>query len=153
MSDHNFMEATYDKFIFKVSVGCLYHPGECWVREDGNLLLVGITDFQQKVIGDVAFIEAFEIGTKIKQGDNVGILETIKTTLTLISPVSAEIAEVNAELEENAQLINTDPFGEGWIYKIKPSSWESEKPGLMEAKTYFPKMEEKIDKEMQKQGE
>jgi len=144
------MEATYEKFIFKVSVDCLYHPKECWVREDGSLLLVGITDFQQRIIGDVAFIEALEIGSKVKQGEKAGILETIKTTLTLISPVSGEIAEVNAELNENAQLINNDPFGEGWIYKIKPSSWENEKPGLMDAKTYFPKMEEKIQNEMQK---
>lgn len=149
MSDQ-FMESTYDKFIFKASVDCLYHPKECWVREDGNLLLVGITDFQQKVIGDVAFIEALEIGTKVKQGENAGILETIKTTLTLISPVSGEIVEVNGQLEDDPQLINNDPFSEGWIYKIKPSSWENEKPVLMDAKTYFPKMEENIRKEMQK---
>lgn len=150
MSDQKFMEATYDKFIFRASVDCLYHPEECWVREDGDLLLVGVTDFQQKVGGDIAFVETLEPREQIKQGESAGTLETIKTTLTVIAPVSGETVEVNGQLEDDPQLINTDPFGEGWIYKIKPSNWGSEKPGLMDAKTYFPKMEEKIRKEMQK---
>lgn len=150
MPENKYLETTYDKFIFRASVDCLYHPEECWVREDGGLLVVGVTDFQQKVGGDIAFVETLETGSEVKQGGGAGTLETIKTTLTVVSPVSGEISEVNSSLEDDPQLINTDPFGEGWLYKIKPSNWEGEKANLLDAQTYFPKMEEKIRREMEK---
>ena len=147
----DFMEATYDKFIFRVKKGYLYHSGECWAKEEGGLITVGLTDFLQKTAGDVAFLEAPEVGAEVVQGGEAGVIETIKTTVTLISPAGGVIREVNAALEDNPQLMNTDPYGEGWVFKLAPSDWEKDKKELMNDETYFPLMEEKIKKEMEKQ--
>lgn len=144
------METTHDKFLFRVKKGYLYHPGECWIREDGDLITVGITDFLQKTAGDVAFLELPEAGTEVAQGGNAGIIETIKTTVTIISPAGGVIRELNDILEENPQLINNDPYGEGWLFKLAPNNWEAEKNNLIKAEEYFPVMEEKIKKELEK---
>lgn len=144
------METTHDKFVFRVKKGYLYHPGECWIREDGDLITVGITDFLQKTAGDVAFLELPEAGTEVAQGGNAGIIETIKTTVTIISPAGGVMRESNDILEENPQLINNDPYGEGWLFKLAPNNWEAEKNNLIEAEEYFPVMEEKINKELGK---
>jgi glycine cleavage system H protein len=77
-------------------------------------------------------------------------METIKTTVALISPVGGTIQEVNGELDENPQLVNTDPYGVGWIFKVAPRNWEADRKSLLNAEAYFPKMEEKIKVEMAK---
>ena len=146
----DFMEVTYDKFLFTVKHGYLYHPEECWAKEDGNLITVGVTDFFQKTAGDVAFIELPEIGTEVTRGDEVGVIETIKITFSPISPVSGLIKEVNGGLGDNPQWVNNDPYGEGWLFKVVPSNWEADKKDLMDAEAYFPRMEGKIKEEMAK---
>ena len=146
----DFMEVTYDKFLFKVKPDYLYHPEESWAKEDGDLITVGVTDFFQKTAGDVAFIELPEIGAAVIRGDEVGVIETIKITVSPISPVSGLIKEVNTGLGDNPQWVNSDPYGEGWIFKAVPSSWEADKKDLMDAETYFPRMEGKIREEMAK---
>lgn len=148
--NQDFMEVTYDKFIFRVKRGYLYHSGECWAKEDGGLITVGLTDFLQKTAGDVAFWEAPEVGAEVAQGGDAGVIETIKTTIILTAPVGGVFREINAALEDNPQLINTDPYGEGWVFKLEPIDWEKDKATLMNAATYFPIMEEKIRKEMEK---
>lgn len=151
MSEAGYLEFTYDKFVFRVREDYLYHKDECWVRqEESGLVTVGITDFLQKTGGDVAFVELLEAGGEVKQGGEMGALETIKTTMALLAPVSGVIKEVNGILEDEPQQINLDPYGEGWIYKIEPADWAGEKQELMDAKTYFPLMEAKIKKEMEK---
>lgn len=147
----DFMEVTYDKFIFRVKKGYLYHSGECWAKEENGLVTVGLTDFLQKTAGDVAFLEPPEVGAEVAQGGEAGVIETIKTTVTLISPAGGVIREVNTALEDNPQLMNTDPYGEGWVFKLAPAGWEKDKKELMDDDTYFPIMEEKIKKEMEKQ--
>jgi glycine cleavage system H protein len=77
-------------------------------------------------------------------------METIKATVALISPVSGKIKEVNRGLDENPQLINTDLYGEGWLFKLAPGNWEADKKVLLDAEAYFPKMEAKIKEEMAK---
>lgn len=146
----DFMEVTYDKFTFRVMKNYLYHPEECWAKESGGLVLVGVSDFSQKVVGDVAFLELPEAGTELTPGGEAGTMETIKTTVSLISPVGGTIQEVNGELDENPQLVNTDPYGAGWIFKVAPGDWEADKKVLLDAEAYFPKMEAKIKEEMAK---
>jgi len=138
----DFLEVTHDKFLFKVKHGYLYHPEECWAKENGDLITVGVTDFFQKTAGDVAFVELPEIGTRVTRGDDVGVIETIKITVSPVSPVSGLIKEVNSGLGDNPQWVNDDPYGEGWLLKVVPSNWEAE--------TYFPRMEAKIKEEMAK---
>ena len=147
---HDIMQVTYDKFTFTVKRGYFYHSDECWAKEENGLIVVGLTDFLQITAGDVAFLEVPEVGTEVQQGGGVGTIETIKTTVTLISPVSGVVREVNGTLEADPQLINTDPYGEGWVLKIAPSDWEADQKELMDAETYFPIMEEKVKAQMEK---
>jgi glycine cleavage system H protein len=147
----DFLEVTHGKFIFRVKKDYLYHPDECWVKKDGELVTVGVTDFFQKTIGDVIFIELPETGTEVTKGDEAGTIETIKVNVTVISPISGTIKEVNGGLGDNPQRVNNDPYGEGWLFKMAPSDWEADKKELMEAQVYFSRMEEKITKEMAKE--
>lgn len=145
-----FLEVTRDKFIFRVETSYLYHPDESWVKNDRAIVTVGITDFFQRTVGDMIYIDLMEIGTKVAQGDEAGMIETIKVNVTVISPVSGTIKEVNGGLKDNPQWVNSDPYGTGWLYKITPNDWETDKKKLMEAQLYFSKMEEKIQSEMAK---
>ncbi len=145
-----FMEVTHDKFLFRVKPDFLYYPEESWVKEDGDLITVGVTDFFQKTAGDVVFIELPEVGTKVARGDEGGVIETIKVTVSPISPVSGVIREVNSGLGDNPQWVNNDPYGEGWIFKVAPSNWEADRKELLDAQAYFPRMEGKIKEEMAK---
>jgi glycine cleavage system H protein len=140
----DYKEVTYDKFTFKVDQSCLYHPNETWAREEDGLIVVGVTDFLQTNSGDVAFLEAPEVGTELTQGGEAGIIETIKTTIALVSPLSGTVAEVNPALADEPELINSDAYGAGWIMKIKPANWPVEKDKLLSPEAYFPIMEEKV---------
>ncbi len=146
-----FLEVTRDKFIFRVKTSYLYHPDECWVKNDAGLAIVGITDFFQRTVGDMIYMDLPEIGTKVAQGDEAGMIETIKVNVTVISPVGGTIKEINGMLKDNPQRVNSDPYGEGWLYRITPDNWESDAKGLLEARAYFSRMEEKIRKEMAKE--
>ncbi len=146
----DFLEVTFDKFVFRAKMGYFYHPEECWAAPERDLVKVGVTDFLQRTIGDLVFLKLPEAGDQIIRDGYAGSLETIKTTVDLFCPVSGRIAEVNSRLIDDPQPINSDPYGEGWLFKLVPTNWEVEKRNLMDAQTYFPKMEEKIKKEMPK---
>ena len=141
---NGFMEYGYDKFVFRVDQRCLYHDSELWIREEGGQFTVGATDFMQINAGDVAFLELPEAGMQITAGDEVGVIETIKTTVKLIAPISGVIKMVNTALEDEPELINSDAYGEGWIMKIEASNWESDREILLTAAQYYPVMEQKI---------
>jgi len=145
-----FLEAIYEKFIFKVKVGYLYSQEEFWANFQDGAASVGLTDFMQKAKGDVAFLETVEPGTVVKRGDEIGKIETIKATFGIISPVSGKVAEVNPEMDASPYLINHDPYGAGWIYRIEPSDPEGDKAQLMDAKEYFEAMKDKIAREAKK---
>ena len=148
--DDDFMEVTYDKFTFWVMKDYLYHPEECWAKEEGGLIKVGVTDYLQKIAGDVAFLELPEAGKEVSRDGGAGTMETIKTSIMLISPVGGIIKEVNSGIDENPQLVNTVPYGEGWLFRVEPNDWKEDKKLLMDAQTYFPRMKEKIKAEMSK---
>ena len=145
-----FLEATYDKFVFKVKDGCLYNRDDFWVAAKGSVATVGITDYLQKIKGDVAFLETVEPGAEVKQGQEIGKVETIKATFGIISPVTGKVAEVNTELEASPHLINQDPYGEGWIYRIELTDFEGDKGDLLNSGDYLDLMKENIAKEMKK---
>jgi len=148
MSETGYLEFAYDKFIFKVKEDYHYHQEECWAKQGADgLITVGITDYLQRHSGDVAFVELQEAGVEVKQGDEVGNMETIKTTITLIAPVSGVIKEVNGTLEDDPAPINLDPYGDGWIYKIEAANWDGEKQTLMDGQAYLPLMQEKVKQE------
>ncbi|MFA4916547.1 MAG: glycine cleavage system protein GcvH [Syntrophales bacterium] len=145
-----FLETAYDKFVFRVKVGYFYSKDDFWAKVDGNVAVVGVSDFLQKARGDVAFLETVEVGTEVRQGQELGKIETIKATFGILSPVSGKVIEVNSELEANSYLINEDPYGAGWIYKIEPTDFDSDKKELLQDEAYMELMKEKIAEEMKK---
>ncbi len=93
-----------------------------WVRDNGDgTATVGITDFAQSELGDIVFVELEPEGSEFEQDEVFGTVEAVKTVSELYSPVSGAITEVNEELEDDPELVNTDPYGKGWMVKIKMS--------------------------------
>ena len=90
-----------------------------WVKLEGDVATVGITDYAQRQLGDVVFIELPEAGTQVEQMKPFGVIEAVKAVSDLFSPITGEVTEVNSELQTQSNLINSDPYGEGWIVKIK----------------------------------
>ena len=90
-----------------------------WVRVEGDEVSIGITDFAQSELGDIIFVEFPDTGITINQKDTVGTLEAVKTVADIYSPVTGEVLEINDNLESNPELINEDPYQNGWILKIK----------------------------------
>ncbi len=90
-----------------------------WVRLKGDIAYVGITNFAQGELGDIVYVEIDTLNQKIEQGDVFGTVEAVKTVSDLFMPISGEIIEINQKLESEPQLVNNDPYGEGWVVKIK----------------------------------
>ena len=145
-----FLETRYDKFIFSVKTGYLYTRDDFWADVENSKAVVGVGDFLQKVKGDVVFLETIESGTTVKQGQEIGKIETIKATFGILSPVTGRVVEVNPELESSPNLINEEPYGAGWLYRIELENIETDKKNLLQADTYFELMKEKIAEEVTK---
>lgn len=146
-----FLAVTYDKFILRVDTSCLYHPEETWVKLEGELVVIGVTDFLQTNAGDIAFINLPQKGVQFSQNDEAGNIETIKTTVPIISPVSGMVEEVNQDLETKPELINTDVYGQGWILKIRPDNWAEESAKLLSPEAYFKILDEKLKNKLDHQ--
>lgn len=106
-----------------------------WARIEGDIATIGITDHAQSELGDIVFVSLPEIGDSVSQSDNVGTIEAVKTVAEIYSPLSGEVIEVNSSLEENAAIINEDPYQQGWILKIRLSD-VNEAAELMSAADY-----------------
>ena len=96
-----------------------YSKDHEWLELNDDIATVGITNYAQESLGDIVFIELPEIGRLVKSGDQIGVVESVKAASDLFSPVSGEIIEVNNELQNSPQLLNTDPENTGWYMKIK----------------------------------
>lgn len=106
-----------------------------WIRLEGEEAFVGITDYAQEQLGDIVFVDVPTEGETLEKGETFGSIEVVKTVSDLFLPVGGEILEVNPALEENPELVNKDPYGEGWIIKIKPTD-ASEADDLLDAEAY-----------------
>lgn len=93
-----------------------------WIRLEGDVAYVGITDYAQKQLGDIVFVDIPSVGETLEAGEVFGSIEVVKTVSDLFIPVAGEILEQNGTLEENPGLVNKDPYGEGWLIKIKPAA-------------------------------
>ena len=89
-----------------------------WINIDGNIAIIGITDFAQKELGDIIFIELPQVGDSFTKGDVFGTIEAVKTVADLFMPISGRITELNSNIENNPELVNKDAFNSGWIVKI-----------------------------------
>ena len=90
-----------------------------WAKLDGDILTIGITDFAQSKLGDIIFVEFPDLNTTVSAKDSIGTLEAVKTVADIYSPISGKITDLNNQLEDTPELINEDPYNEGWILKIK----------------------------------
>ena len=106
-----------------------------WIRVEGDVAVVGITDFAQGELGDIVFVEIETVGESLEGGETFGTVEAVKTVSDLFMPVGGEVIEFNAALEDSPELINKDPYGEGWMIRIKISDPE-QLDELMDAEAY-----------------
>ena len=97
----------------------VYSESHEWHKVDGEVITVGLTTFAVDQLTDVTFVEMLAEGTEIEAGDSLGEVESVKTTSDIYSAVGGEIIEVNASLDDNPEMINSDPYGDGWLVKIK----------------------------------
>lgn len=106
-----------------------------YIHVEGDTGIVGITDYAQKELGDVVFVDLPQVGTQVEMGDEFGSIESVKAVSELFSPVSGEIVEINQTLTDKPDLVNTDPYGDGWMIRIKLGD-ASELDELMDATDY-----------------
>jgi glycine cleavage system H protein len=90
-----------------------------WIRVDGDVAVVGITDFAQEQLGDIVYVELPEIGRKLEKGEEAGVVESVKAASEVYAPVSGEVSAINAALTDDPARVNKDAAGEGWFYKLK----------------------------------
>jgi len=128
---------------YEVPEGLYYSRDHEWVKPEGKLARVGITDYAQSKLGDVVYAELPEVGKEVRQlaepkgrEMELGAVESIKAVSALYSPLSGRVGEINSALQERPELINTSPYGEGWICVLQPSALETELKRLMDAKAY-----------------
>ena len=107
-----------------------------WIREEGDgVVTIGVTDHAQDLLGDVVFVELPEVGAEFANGDDIGVVESVKAASDIYAPLSGEIVAVNAELEDAPELVNSDPYGDGWFIQLRLSSPE-EMNELLDADGY-----------------
>ena len=106
-----------------------------WIRVEGEEAYVGITDYAQSQLGDIVFVEVETEGDELEAGDTFGSIEAVKTVSDLYMPISGEVLEFNSELEDQPDLVNKDPYGKGWIIKVKVDD-EAQLDGLLSADVY-----------------
>lgn len=113
----------------------LYTKDHEWVRFEGDVAIVGITDFAQSELGDIVFVEIESLGQTLDREAVFGSVEAVKTVSDLYLPVAGEIIEVNEQINSNPELVNSDPYGEGWMVKVRVAN-PSDREGLLSADEY-----------------
>lgn len=106
-----------------------------WIRLEGDEAYVGITDYAQEQLGDIVFVDVTTEGETLEKGEVFGTIEVVKTVSDLFLPIGGEVLEINPELEEHSELVNKDPYGDGWLIKIKPTD-TTEMDELLDAEAY-----------------
>ena len=103
----------------KIPQDLVYTKEHEWIRVNDNILTIGITDFAQGELGDIIFVEFPEIGEEFQKDDPFGTIEAVKTVADIFAPVQGKIIEINHDIENSPEVINTDPYGDGWLVKIE----------------------------------
>ena len=106
-----------------------------WVKDEGGRVTIGLTEFAQSQLKDIVYVELPDTGSEFKKGDNIGVVESVKTAADIFSPVTGRVVEVNGTLKDHPQFINEDPYGKGWIVKMEIENREELK-GLLSSEAY-----------------
>ena len=119
-----------------------YAASHEWVRTEGDgIFTIGISDHAQQLLGDMVFVELPEVGAEISAGDDVAVAESVKAASDVYAPISGEVLEINPELEDTPELVNSDPYGDGWLFKLKAQD-PQEIENLFDAQAYQGKVED-----------
>lgn len=113
----------------------LYTADHEWIKIEGDIATVGITDFAQGELGDIVFIEVESVGKTLSDGEIFGTVEAVKTVSDLFLPLQGEVLEMNAALNDSPELVNSDPYGEGWMIKLKIAP-DADRSKLLDAEAY-----------------
>ncbi len=117
-----------------------YSKSDEWVRVEGDEVVIGITDYAQEQLGDIVYLELPQVGASFAPGDSFGVIESVKASSDLYAPIGGEVVAINSELEGNQEPINQDPYGAGWLIRMRPSGAEEE---LLDAAAYAAYIEER----------
>jgi glycine cleavage system H protein len=139
MSNSEFLETTIDKFVFRVAQDRRYTNADVWVQRIGDRVRIGITDFNQQKSGDVGFVTPKPVGTVVAANDEIAAIETIKVDFIVPAPLAGKIVAVNNALETQPELVNSDPYGEGWMLELAPANL-ADYDALLDAATYLQDM-------------
>ena len=120
----------------------LYNRSHEWIRIEGETVVVGITHYAQDQLGEVVYVELPEVGTGVRASEELGTLESVKAVSEFLAPVAGEVLEVNERLEDEPNLVNEDPYGDGWLVKI---SGTTEGEDLLDAEGYQELLEQESD--------
>lgn len=119
-----------------------YSTSHEWVRPEGNgVFTVGITDHAQELLGDMVFVDLPDVDDEVSTGDDVAVAESVKAASDVYAPITGKVVEVNEDLDDSPELVNSDPYGDGWLYKIQAED-EGEVDGLMDAEGYEASIDE-----------
>ncbi len=117
-----------------------YTPSHEWAKQEGDLVVIGISDYAQNQLGDVVFVELPAVGGQVEAGKAFGVVESVKAASDLFSPISGTVQSINDQLANSPETVNKDAFGAGWLIKVRPSN-AGELDKLMDAATYQKKIE------------
>jgi len=120
----------------EIKDGLYYSAEHEWVRIEGDTAVIGITDHAQDALHEITFVEISEVGTVLKANDECGLVESMKASSDIFTPIGGEIIEVNTNLEDAPETINEDCYGKGWMFKIKPSNLDADLAALMDGNAY-----------------
>ena len=120
---------------YKIPEDCHYTESDEWLRADGAVVRIGITDYAQSELNDIVFVELPERGTQLEAGRTFGVVESVKAVSDLVSPIAGEVVEIHSKLSEHPEWLNEDPYGRGWIIAITPEDID-ELDGLLSAADY-----------------
>jgi len=131
---------------YEIPEELLYTRNHEWIKIDKDRCKIGITDYAQKSLHDIVFVDLPKIGTRVKQGQTLGTVESVKAVADVFAPVSCEISEVNTKLADTPELINQQPYGEGWIAVVSAVDLNVEKKDLMSTPSYGEFLRSQIQK-------
>jgi glycine cleavage system H protein len=144
--DREFFETTYEGYTLRVDRSCLYSMEEVWIRHDGDLAVVGITDYLQMVSGEATFVDLPELGAILEKDEEAADIGMDGVSVGVKAPVSGTVVEINEDLESNPENVNSDAYGKGWLFKLEPANWEDDIAELLFPDAYLPVMLEKLSK-------
>jgi glycine cleavage system H protein len=142
-----YLETTVDKFTFRVATDRYYTDEGLWALAEDDHVRIGVSDFVQQRSGDVAFAEVKPAGTTLAAGDEIAVIETIKVDIGLLAPVSGTVVEVNPAMDAEPEVVNRDPYGEGWLAVIEANDWDADRANLLSPEQYFEVMKRTAEEE------